>query len=173
MNTAFSVHFSCQSRKKNIFILSGLYVVSIVFGLLLAFYSDPIIVSLMGAAPGSCASIVDLLAVAVYPFLLAAVFVMMFQSYGLLLLCFLKLSCFMFLLTGTVLYWGSSAWLVSVLLLFSCGISCTCLLLFTMRCFVHENTEVHYDLFVCFLLSIAAAVIEHTVFAPLLAKIII
>lgn len=173
MNTLIAHYCNCNARRKAFRHLAFLLILSVVFGLYLVRISDQNFVSLMSVAPGCCASIVDLLTVAVYPFFLAAVFVMIFRSYGLVLLCSLKLSCFTVLLSGAVLHWGLSSWLVSFLLLFSCGISCTCLLWFTMRCYLHENIKVHLDLLICILISIAAAVIEHLVFAPFLAKIIL
>lgn len=158
-------------RKGSLVFLAFSWLTGLLAGAASAYTAGDILFPLMRSAPGCSVSIVSLLCVACFPFLISAFAVFISQPWLLLAVSFGKAFCFALVSTGILASYGSGGWLLRWLLCFSDCAVLPLLYWYWMRYISGDRafSGPETGLALCLGLLIASA--DHHFIVPLLARL--
>lgn len=161
---SFSNHPSFCRR--SVFVLAISWLVSIVSGILLAATFPVSLFSLMRTSLSGRVSIVGAFAVLIFPLFSSAVAIRFNRLRFIYLIATLKGICFGFSIFILLKLFGSAAWLVRWLILFSDACMSIPLFSFWIRHLRHPHNGLRNDFICCLVLCILIGVVDYYVISP-------
>lgn len=160
-----------DSCKKKQFILAFVWCLSLGLGSLFALTTQPVTVSLMCIALMCRVSIFGLVVILLFPLFLSAMAVKFSVPGIIYLIVLIDGISFGYFMLGSVLAFGSPAWLIGLMLAFSKLALIVPMLSFYLQCFSNEDSLM--PSFVnCFLTAMIIGALDYFVVSPFLISIV-
>jgi len=172
MTCVFQKDFNSGFSFWNIPPVSFLWVLGLVSGMILQLCSGGFFPSLMLGIPLGSVSIVSLFTSVFLPFLFSAFAVYISQPLLLHFIAFWKAFAFSFVSTGMVICFGSSGWLIRLLLMFSDWVTMP-ILFWYLHC--HDSSAYHFsgiEFFVICVLILCIGSFDYVYILPFMAGMI-
>jgi len=160
-----------DSCRKKQFILAFVWGLALGLGSLFAFTTQPVTLSLMCIAPMCHVSIFGLVVILLFPLLLSAIAVKFSVSGIIYLIVLVDGISFGYFMLGTVLAFGSPAWLIGLMLAFSKLALIVPLLSFYLQCFSNKDSLMP-SFINCFFAAMIIGMLDYLVVSPFLISIV-
>lgn len=158
--------------KLSVFLLAMLWCLGLILGVVVSSSAGEAFSSLMRLAFRSPVSIVSLLIVTLLPFLLTAVAVFFSKTWLFFPICFLKAFSYGYAMHAIVLSYGTSGWLIQLILIILDSLAMTVLLWLWIRHIAGRQQTFRIDGAVCAAVLLATAFTEYYFVSPFLATLI-
>lgn len=168
-------HFNpshCIRKAPHLF-LASLWICGILCGIFTFLSAEPLLFPLMRRIPSESASIVRLLCIGAFPFLISILMVSIMNANCVLAICFGKVFLFSFVSIGLLRAFGSAGWLVRLLLLFSNSFSMCFLYFLSLQALSYKRSSNQFILLLLFTLDILFRSFDYRIISPFLARLII
>ena len=172
MARLFKVDFPLWWRKGSTHFLALCWTAGLLTGMAAFFFADDILLLWMRGVPEGTVSIVGLLAVSVFPFLLSAFAVFIGWPRLLLLIAFWKAAVFTYVSCGLLTGFDSVGWLLRWFLMFSSLSSLPVLYWFWRRYIPGERAVSFAEVFLLLSLFVLLGSIDFCWISPFLANLI-
>lgn len=160
-------------RRKSIVFLAIWWFAGLILGALAAYHLSDSFFPLMRAAAQSRVSIVSLMTVTLLPLLASALAVSLDRSVLIFGISFIKAFLYSLCLAGMIGTFGSAAWLVAFLFLFSDNLTIPVLFLFWFRHIEGRRRSFCTDCLVCSVVCVLVGIMDFCLISPFLANLLI
>ena len=154
------------NHNKNITAIACCWVLGLISGAAFSINSASCLYSLTRSLRYSDLSVVGFLAMLIFPYLLSTVIFKLSMWKGIIPLVFFKAFSFSCCAVAIIRAFGSSGWLLRLLLLFSGSISVVFLIWFWIRNCSKSRRNLHGDLLLCIVLTLVAGFIDYSLISP-------
>ena len=159
-------------RKGYRFVLAFFWIVGLLCGITVYISAEDSLFPVMRSISFHAVSIVSLLCVNLFPFLLSAFAVSSSKTVLMLLICFSKAFLFSFVSLGISQTYGSAGWLIRSMLLFSDCLTTPMLYWFWLRHLPENRPYVGWETFGMSALGILIGSVDYRIISPFLASLI-
>ena len=161
-----------NNRKFAPFLLASFSICGCVLGVAVASSADPYLISMMRQAVCAPVSIVDLLFVILFPFVITAVISYISKPILLLPVCFLKTLGYSFMIYAICKEFSGAGWLVAGLLLHSDTVCMITLYFFCLCYLTGFNQNGKRDIVVATIITSAISLLDVCLVSPFLTALI-
>ena len=161
MSTSHIVNYLHFSRRSKLLLLAFFSFSGILLGVITSHNIDPFLFPLMHSVLSDSVSIVDLIVVACFPFLITAIIVLLSNPCLFLLHSFVKSFSYAFVRSFTCISFGDAGWIVGAMMVFSDTLVMCVLHWFWIRHLHFIQKSAKRDLLICFVLSLVACFIDY------------
>ena len=158
-------------RRKSIVFLAIWWFAGLILGALAAYHLSYSFFSLMRAAAQSRVSIVSLMTVTLLPLFASALAVFLDRPVWIFGISFVKAFLYSLCIAGTIGAFGSAAWLVAFLFLFSDNLTIPVLFLFCLRHIEGRKRSFWADCLICSGVCVLVGIIDSCLISPFLANL--
>lgn len=162
-----------QRRRAGSFLLAVCWLFGVLLGFCAAIFAGNSLSSLMRGSTVGSVSIVRMLVLSSLPFLLSALAVYLSQPWLIFALSFLKAFCFSFCAVGIHLAFGSSGWLVQLLLLFTDCFTIPVLYLYCSKLIQYGVNKADTCFLRCLIYACCVGIVDYCWIAPFLRTVFI
>ena len=171
------IHFALQSKKsdpaysKRVIVLALCWIFGLLFGLFFVSSAGENASDIIVLLSHQKASFLGLAAITLTPLIVSFAAIKYKKIYFLFPICFLKAFAYSSCLMSICVCFGSAAWLIRALLLFSDSCAVILLLWFCCRGLTCGKVVIKQDIAVCSLVTAAVCTIDYLFVSPYLAKL--
>ncbi len=159
-------------RQKKAAVLACCWISGLLLGSTYSYGAGESYFLLMRMAATSRVSIVGLLFLLYFPFLIAAYFALTLRPQSMLILCFCKAFIFACCGFAATSVFGTAGWMIRMLLQFSDCCIIPFFIWFCLRNISEPSVSIKWDLLLCSFVALFVAVLDFCVISPFLANLI-